>query len=371
MNGFGSKVKQAHSTNIKQIPSLDGWRAIAITIVFIAHAGLGWIIPGGLGVTIFFFLSGYLITTLLIHEHQCNNSISVKHFYIRRFLRLIPPLLVTLILVYTLTIAGTLKGGVSASGFLSQLFYFANYYSLYFDKGSTTPAGTGVFWSLAVEEHFYVVFPFAFALLYKDKDRTTLTYSLVGVCVIALLWRYILVTQLAASHNVTYYSTDTRIDSIVYGCILALFKNPANLQNKRTSLNASDYALIFVAILLLIFTLTFRNAVFRETFRYSLQGIALAPLFFYSIAFSKEKLFIPLNTQWVKKIGQLSYSIYLIHYVLLSNYLDTEESNISRVILIISMTLVYAAFLDRYVDSPARKLRLLFRPNTGSEKNHT
>lgn len=349
------------------IPSLDGWRALAITIVFLAHAGLGWLIPGGLGVTIFFFLSGYLITTLLIEEHKINGNISVRNFYIRRFLRLTPPLLTTLIIVYFLTTLGTLKGGVSSSGFLSQLFYFSNYYSLYFDSGNTTPAGTGVFWSLAVEEHFYLAFPFAFSLFHKNKKY--LAFSLGAVCIGALLWRYILVTQLRVGHDVTYYSTDTRIDSIVYGCILAILKNPANQHNKRTNLNSIDYALISITILLLIFTLTYRDAVFRETLRYSLQGIALAPLFYYSISFSNEKIFAPLNTQWVKKIGQLSYSIYLIHYVLLSNYLDTEGSNISQVILVTGMTLVYATLLDRYVESPARKLRLLFKADTAPQKN--
>jgi peptidoglycan/LPS O-acetylase OafA/YrhL len=112
----------------KFIPSLDGWRAVAIFLVFASHAGLGKIVPGGLGVTIFFFLSGYLITTLTCREFDQDQKISIKHFYARRALRLLPPLLVTLVLAYTLAYAGVIHGGHTLQGFFAQLLYFANYY---------------------------------------------------------------------------------------------------------------------------------------------------------------------------------------------------------------------------------------------------
>src|SRR5215813_15558710 len=82
------------------IPSLDGLRAISISIVLVSHAGYGSVVPGGLGVTIFFFLSGYLITTLLVDERERSGRIDIGKFYLRRVFRLFPPLVVTLIIAY-------------------------------------------------------------------------------------------------------------------------------------------------------------------------------------------------------------------------------------------------------------------------------
>jgi peptidoglycan/LPS O-acetylase OafA/YrhL len=94
------------------IPSLDGIRAISVLIVVLGHSGLGALVPGGLGVTIFFFLSGYLISTLMA-ENQRTGGINILKFYVRRMLRLIPPLFVSLAIAYALTYAGLLSGGIT------------------------------------------------------------------------------------------------------------------------------------------------------------------------------------------------------------------------------------------------------------------
>src|SRR5215468_3120666 len=165
------------------IPSLNGLRAISISIVLVAHAGYGSVIPGGLGVTIFFFLSGYLITTLLMDERERSGRIHIGKFYLRRAFRLFPPLLVTLAIAYSLVILGLLDGGISWAGVLSQLLYFANYYSLFFDPGNTTAAGTGILWSLAVEEHFYMIYPAVLVgLLALWLSRRRIAVALAIVC---------------------------------------------------------------------------------------------------------------------------------------------------------------------------------------------
>ena len=92
------------------IPALDGIRAVSIAIVFIAHAGLGSIIPGGFGVTVFFFLSGFLISTLLRKEFAKQQSISFKNFYIRRALRIFPPFYSALAFAVLILMAGLLPG---------------------------------------------------------------------------------------------------------------------------------------------------------------------------------------------------------------------------------------------------------------------
>ena len=104
------------------IPSLNGIRALAVSLVFFAHSGLERIVPGGLGVTIFFVLSGYLITTLMRIEHATTGSVSFKAFYLRRVLRLMPPLFIVVAAAALLSSLGVLEGHFSLRGLLSVLF---------------------------------------------------------------------------------------------------------------------------------------------------------------------------------------------------------------------------------------------------------
>ena len=141
------------------IPSLDGIRAVSFFLVFLAHAGLGKVlVPGGFGVTIFFLLSGFLITTLLRLEYQRFRRISLKDFYLRRSLRILPPLYVTLGLSMLIVVIWNVPTGIPFAATLSQALQYANYYQIYATHLVSMP-GTGVFWSLAVEEHFYLLFP--------------------------------------------------------------------------------------------------------------------------------------------------------------------------------------------------------------------
>ena len=181
-------------------------------IVVLSHSGFGAIVPGGLGVTIFFFLSGYLITTLLIVELGTHSKIDIPQFYLRRAYRLLPPLVVTLAVAYGLVFAHVITCKFSVFALASQLFYFANYYGLFFDPGSTTtPPGTGILWSLAVEEHFYIFFPLLVSLLLRDPARPrALAAFLMVLCLVVLIWRIYLV-QSGVSEERTYYSSDTRI----------------------------------------------------------------------------------------------------------------------------------------------------------------
>ncbi|HEV7815286.1 MAG TPA: acyltransferase, partial [Janthinobacterium sp.] len=143
------------------LPSLDGIRAFAVMVVFVSHAGWGHIVPGGFGVTVFFFLSGYLITTLLRTEYEKLGSISFKSFYLRRVYRILPPVYLVLFLIYLLVQIGILTGNVSLVGLMAQVCQVTNYYLLYAQEAGVVPY-TGTFWSLAVEEHFYLIFPIFF-----------------------------------------------------------------------------------------------------------------------------------------------------------------------------------------------------------------
>lgn len=355
-----TSIAKAPAHSPAYIPSLDGWRAVAILIVLTSHLGLGHIIPGGLGVTIFFFLSGYLITTLLIQEHGRTGNVSISNFYIRRALRLMPPLVITLVLIYGLTAAGITQGNVSLAGFTAQLLYFANYYYLFFDAGNSTPAGTGIFWSLAVEEHFYLIFPFLFSLLFRKSDKRTLVGTLLAICAITLAWRYVLVGIWDSPASRTYYATDTRIDSIVFGCLLALGKNPMLEPNTSTSMRMRDYLLIATAAIALVATLLIRNPVFRETLRYTVQGIALAPLFFYSIRFGNHWMFSALNSKPMRKIGAYSYSIYLVHFIVIENMHAVQLPIILSLAIAASSIGSYAFLIGKYIDTPCLRWRRKF-----------
>lgn len=159
------KFKASYLADVSKshIPSLDGIRAIAIFLVFIAHAGLDHVVPGAFGVTVFFFLSGYLITTLLRREFEKTNTVNLKNFYLRRILRIWPSFYFVLIAGFILTLLGLIPGTIQVKPALSQILHFANYHYISHGWEGLT-LGTGVFWSLAVEEHFYLIFPFIYLL---------------------------------------------------------------------------------------------------------------------------------------------------------------------------------------------------------------
>ncbi len=349
------------------IPSLNGLRAISILIVLVSHAGFGNVVPGGLGVTIFFFLSGYLITTLLMDEYERSGQINIGKFYLRRLFRLFPPLLVTLCIAYSLVALGLLDGGISWSGVLAQLLYFANYYGLFFDPGNTTAAGTGILWSLAVEEHFYLIYPAVLAsLLALGSSRRRIAVVLAIACLAVLAWRLYLASQPNFVTERTYYSSDTRVDSILFGCLLALVENPRSAKGGTSNpfLVPASAALLAAAAILMMVTIVWRDAYFRETLRYSLQGLALMPLFYFAIRSAAYFPFTLLNHPWVVRIGVYSYAMYLIHqiviYFLQKNVPWLAASKPACVLVTFAIAALYAAILDVSLDRYFRRLRRRF-----------
>jgi peptidoglycan/LPS O-acetylase OafA/YrhL len=211
------------------IPGLDGIRAIAFLLVFWAHGTPGPIshyIPATLGVTIFFFLSGYLITTLLRKEVTRTGTISLRDFYLRRTIRILVPLYIVYAISvpfahYLLhTFAGNLRGA------LSVVFYYYNY-SIFLNWNCLPPVGMDVVWSLCVEEHFYILFPLLYLTMMRRRISTQRqTQFLLLLCGLELVWRFVLLLVLHKNWMWTYAATDARFDSILWGCILALRNNP-------------------------------------------------------------------------------------------------------------------------------------------------
>jgi peptidoglycan/LPS O-acetylase OafA/YrhL len=326
----------------KYISEIDGLRAVAILIVVSSHFTGAHFIPGGLGVTLFFFISGYLITSILTAELETTGTIAIGAFYVRRFRRLAPALLAMVAVVsllYQIAYGAVVPHEIAAAS-----LYYMNYYAL---AGGDVRMPLGVLWSLSVEEHYYLVFPLLLLLGWMNKDR--FFFFLSTACVVVLFWRMLVVIGFGASEYRTYTATDTRIDSILFGALLAIlpftkFKRLASYLD-RPAVLISAAGLLFVSLLI-------RNDAFRETLRYTFQGIAFIPIF-YAIRFSPR---LALLKQWLSLspsiwIGKISYSLYLWHFPVL--FFVGEKSVAGAAIL--SVALATASFY--FVETPFRHRR--------------
>jgi peptidoglycan/LPS O-acetylase OafA/YrhL len=343
------------------VPSLDGLRAVSFLIVFAAHAGAE-LVPGGFGVTVFFFLSGYLITTLLRLEGEKTGHYSLRHFYLRRLLRIWPPFYIVLLGAVALRQSGFLRAdtALESHAVASQLLHFSNYWIATHGWGGVA-VGTGVYWSLAVEEHFYLAFPALFILL----DRrgwlgTQKAFVFWGLCALVLAWRCFLVFGWKTPTDRTYLCSDTRIDSILFGCALAVWNNPRLDPAGRSPLQSQavvrTLAVLGFGVLLVSFAV--RGAAFRESVRYTLQGAALTPLFVAAIRWPRALVFQPLNWKPMQFIGTLSYTLYLVHQVVLAAFAQhTSLAPFSRASAALFASLAIAWAMYQWVEKPCAKLR--------------
>lgn len=336
------------------IPGLDGLRAVSILIVFVAHAGLGHIVPGGFGVTVFFFLSGYLITTLLIRENDAHGRIAIPAFYMRRVVRLMPPLLVTLGFAGSAVLLGYAEGDLDPKTLFSQVFFFFNYYALYGESG-TTVAGLSILWSLSVEEQFYLLFPVCFILLTGRHWRIPgIALAIVAV----LVWRIVRFEVLGHAEWELYISTDTRIDSILYGCLLAVIgaRRPDDLR----FISRWPLPVLGLSLAILLASFLIRDPAFRSTLRYTLQGLALMPIFHLAVTQPRSPLFAWLNWRPVRRLGQYSYTFYLAHFVIIKMLvLNGIAADNLALLLPVSfvLTTLYSGLVFRFIEKPLQPLR--------------
>jgi len=297
------------------IPSLDGIRALAALWVFAVHAHLLRGVPGGFGVTVFFFLSGYLITTLLRVEYEKTGDISLRKFYLRRVYRILPPMYIVMALAYGLWLIDALPGQPTGGAIAAQIAHLTNYFMVFNGEKHIIPS-TGLMWSLAVEEHFYLIYPVALLLLLRHLPYRDIVWILLAVCFVVMLWRTYMTTHAPGVGDYTYVATDARIDSLLYGCILGLWCNPA-VDTQRLSANAWLWTgVLAVATAVLIFTFEYHTAT-SDGFTYSLQGLALVPFFYCAIQFNRWPAFSWLELRPVRAMGIISYTFYLIHLPIL------------------------------------------------------
>ncbi len=346
------------SKSIRHIPSLDGLRAVSFLLVFVAHAGLERFVPGGFGVTIFFFLSGFLITTLLRGEYEQHGCINLRHFWLRRILRILPPFYIVLIVSIGLSWLIDPPGTLYPPAVMSQLLQYTNYWVI--DHGFPgQPRGTGVYWSLAVEEHFYLLFPWLYIAMQRAKlALRSQALCLWLLCAVVLLWRLYLVSHAHVSLNRTYMASDTRVDSILFGCALAVWNNPV-LDDLKLHERRWKYLYAPLAFAVLIGCIFVRGYEFREAVRYSLQGMALTILFIAAIRFYRWPAFAWLNTRPMNFIGLLSYSLYLLHLAVLMR-IEDNLPGLARPVqaaLGLSLAIALAYLIYVTIEQPAARLR--------------
>lgn len=341
------------------IPSLDGLRAVSFSIVFVAHAGLEHVVPGGFGVTVFFFLSGFLITTLMRLEFEKSGTVSLKAFYLRRVLRILPPFYVVLTLATVLTGLHVLAGPLDRQAVAAQFLHYANYWIV--GHGYSGQAlGTGVYWSLAVEEHYYFLFPMLYLLLRRLRaSHRRQAVVLWGLCAVILVWRCVLVFHFQAPTDRTYLASDTRFDSILFGAALAVYGNPVLDGDPRGSPTLWKWGLLPAAIGALLVGFLWRDDRFRESLRYTLQGIALVPVFVCAIRWPGFLPFRILNTKAVAFLGVLSYSLYLTHHVVIfgvNQYLP-QVHGLARGTLSFAVALALSYGIYVAIEKPCARLR--------------
>ena len=326
------------------IPALDGFRALAIVIVLGSHVGLERVVPGQFGVTLFFFLSGYLITTLLRREAERTGRIDFRAFYRRRVVRILPPLYLTLALFVLLSAVGVLHR-LSAGGLVFDLLFLSNYFPI-----SGMPIGL---WSLAVEEHFYLLFPLMLALLLRRR----VTYAgcalvCAALCGLVLLVRFGEVARGADPVQMMFW-THTRIDSILFGAILALWNNPVADRGNALPRGVAGYAL---AAALLLPSFLVRDETFRLTVRYTMQGLGLLVLF--NTAIRDRRLAAPLLDNTVtRQVALLSYTLYLVHSGLILIFAPAGRHPLPATLAAIACSFGYAWAMHRWVEEPMARWR--------------
>lgn len=338
---------------------IDGLRALAVISVIIFHISPALLTGGFLGVDIFFVISGYLITRILIKDVLRNKKIDWLGFYKRRVLRIFPALIsiviVTLIASYfVLTPDDFLH--LSASAFAS-LFSMANiFFYMFVDTGyfaaDTTELPLLHLWSLGVEEQFYIIWPFiVFALLTFLVKRH---YILATIVVISLLSLSAAQILLFSDFSLSYYMLPTRAWELMFGGWLAFWLIDGNKINFKVA-----NTLYLLGLLMVVMSLFFLDEHDFIPGIGALPAVLGATLMIAGGQSSENILKNIMCHKWVVAIGLISYSAYLIHWPILAllKY-SLHEITLLTGTLVFILVIVLAQMNYRYVETPFRKSSL-------------
>jgi peptidoglycan/LPS O-acetylase OafA/YrhL len=297
----------------RAIPSLDGLRAVSVAMVIFAHAvglqpGRGAFFPfpqlswlGQSGVDVFFVISGFLITYLLVRENEAKGKISLKNFYFRRFFRIFPPFYVYLAVVIILWSTGMVaqhpRDVVSA----------ATYTWDYRRNGQDWLLGHT--WSLSVEEQFYLVWPPCLLFLSK-KSCTYLALGAILLSPISRALTYFLVPSWRGAVGIMFH---TRLDTIMFGCALALLWKEERFNrwaDKLLNPLLFTFSVVYILILAPCLSARFEGR-YEWPVGYTLRGLFISIVLLYVV---RKPISLPgriLNLGFLRHVGIISYSLYL------------------------------------------------------------
>jgi peptidoglycan/LPS O-acetylase OafA/YrhL len=345
-------------------------RALAVAAVLAFHTGASWAVGGFLGVDLFFVLSGFLISGLLVAEWERRQQISLRRFYARRALRLLPAVLLVcaVVLIFGPVATGADARNALWKGVAGTVFYFANWQQAFgllplFQLTDHT-------WSLAIEEQFYLLWPPVLLLTLTwarrrriDPIKAAITVAL-GLAAASALLRLAL-WHGEASVDRLYFGTDTRADSLLIGAALGLAFATGRLEWARRSLPA--LAPWGLAVILLIFGLVHRQDAALYLGGYTAIAVLVAVVIGGMALAPDSPLGRLLSLAPLVAIGRISYGIYLWHWPIF-RYLHPAELGLgwfATQLVDIAVTLVAATTSYFLVERPLLRLRHRFDPPPG------
>ena len=332
---------------------IGGLRAVAVFLVIVFHSGLGWV-PGGLGVLMFFVISGFLITWLLLKENARKDRVSLKRFYIRRSLRIFPAFYVYAFGL--LTLLWLTHRPIDWPQAIAALSYTGNYYQALFGDPNTGLSHT---WSLGIEEQFYLAWPALFVLL-RNRPRALLqaTSGLIGA---VWIYRFILKYALHVHQGYFYEAFDTRMDHLLMGCLLAVLlfhfrEHPAwSLICERPLLTLFTIALL---VLSTAAEVSWGDR-YRDTWGFIVNPLLCALLIPQLISLRGFAFTSWMEAPAFKYLGNISYSLYLYQQVVLEPVRKLVRFAPFPVQVILSIAVLIAVASGSYwlVEKPFLKLK--------------
>jgi peptidoglycan/LPS O-acetylase OafA/YrhL len=316
------------------LPALDGMRMIAVVTVILSH--VGYPVPADLGVNVFFVLSGFLITWLLLKEQARTGAVSLKKFYLRRAFRLLPAYYVFLALSLA-NYYGRSHGAVPQRTdiILPSLLYYANYFNAFHGHPPTPISHT---WSLAVEEQFYVLWPLAFGFL-VGRGRPALIRFLSISIVLVAAWRSFLYCVVHVGTAYVYNAFDTRFDNLAIGCLAAvLTQRPQVLAVAQTISRRSVYPALVIVLILASRSMP---STYHYSVGFTVEALLIAVAILQIMQLAARPAWRWLDYRAVRYVGTISYPMYLYHG-LCNSFATRVVPDPSRLYLRFSLALVLA-----------------------------
>ncbi len=349
----------AKDFNLGYQPSLDGLRGISIIAVIAFNGHLLWMQGGFLGVDIFFALSGFLITSLLVREYARSSTINFRKFYFRRALRLLPALFVLMLACvgYALFIQSPESSRVTLKGILYTLFYVANWAQV-----PPNPPGIGPLshaWSLSVEEQFYIIWPLVLVFLLKIRKKGVIV-AIVLLLITVSLAISVVQRNAGVPYLRMYFGSDTRAHGILIGCLAALILSwgsiPRTANVKKTFRVASIFSLagIFLSFVVLRY---YGSFVYDGGFALIALGTAVIILDFLLFPSKLSRAFEFGPLVW---LGKISYGLYLWHFPILEAFKKVFDGRLHPAIygsLGVIVTLIVAGTSYYLIEQPFLRLK--------------